>query len=102
MSEPKKKTARQRTIDDQGVVNAESELARVASDYVRHLLDYEMDPGYVPMKVYSDLVAADNQLRNCRQQQECSLVVDGWPRTPDGDYVFDNMTLASCYQEDGQ
>ena len=99
MSKPIKKNKHQRNLDTISVARAESKLAKIAADYVQDLLACEMNPSYVPIKSYIDLVDAESQLSNCLKQQKCSMVVDAWPRTEDGGYVFDDMTLASCYDE---
>ena len=99
MSEPKKKSSKQRNIDKIMVARAESGLAKVAEDYVATLLADEMDPSVVPIGYYLRLIDARDVLEGRRLQQRCRMVAQGWPRTDDGGYILDDMTLESVYKE---
>jgi hypothetical protein len=99
MSEPKKKSPKQRNIDKIMVARAESRLAKVAEDYVATLLADEMDPSVVPIGYYLRLIDARDVLEGRRLQQRCRMVAEGWPRTDDDGYIYDDITLESYYQE---
>lgn len=100
MSEPKKKSAKQRNIDKIVVTRAVSELAKAAEDFVDELLECEMCPSHIPIRYYTKLIEAKAVLSNRRRRQRCSLVADGWPRTDDGGYIYDDITIASCYEKE--
>jgi len=94
----KKKTARQRNLDKLAVAKAEAETAAAAADLVDHLLGCEMDPAWVPIKLYNELIDQVTGLKNRLAQQKCEYVAERWPKDADGEFIFDDITLEGAYK----
>jgi len=98
MENGRKKNARERNIDRLAVAEATTELAFAATEYVDALLELELRPEQVDIGKYNTLIDASTKLDNLKKRQLCQLVVPAWPRTEDGGYLFDNMTLEIAYK----